>query len=518
MAASGDLPSVTAPRDTPSGEGLRAATIRGLRWTFAARPVVEIVLLGSIVVLARLVPPAEFGRYAVAVVAMELGTLPAAGVTAALVQRPEIGRKDLQAGAALAWLTGIAVAVITLVAATTIVDSIFGARTAELVRITAPGSLVAALAAVPSAVLQRRLSFGRLSLIDLFTTTSRAAISIVLAVAGLKGEALVLGALIGGLGGALLTFAWAPAAIPRLHRAATRRLVDYGGPTALAAVAWVGFRNCDYAIVAARLGALQTGYYFRAYNLGVEYQKKVSQVTTSVGFPVLSRAETPEEMDRLRTHMVRTLTVVLFPLLAFLALVAPVFIPWLFGPEWAPATVPTQILAVGGASTLVIDAIGATLMADGRARAILGFGWGHFVTYAAAVMVATSFNLAAVATAAAIVHTLYAIVAYRVLLRGRRETSALRALWSDVGPATISCLGLVAAAAPVTMLLSPTRATAVPYMALLFTIATAGYILTLGLLFPDSWRDLRGFAARLIPVGKLAFPFRVRLRSSQARS
>ena len=60
--------------------------------------------------------------------------------------------------------------------------------------------------------------------------------------------------------------------------------------------------------------------------------------------------------------MVRLLTVVLFPLIAVLAITAPEVIPWMFGPQWSEAVVPTQILCGAGAATLVIDAVGTTLM------------------------------------------------------------------------------------------------------------------------------------------------------------
>ena len=71
-----------------------------------------------------------------------------------------------------------------------------------------------------------------------------------------------------------------------------------------------------------------------------------------------------------------------------------------FGPQWTPAIVPTQILVIAGASTLVIDAVGATLMASGRARATLWYGLGHFLAYGAAVFLVTPLGLAAVAAAA----------------------------------------------------------------------------------------------------------------------
>ena len=84
---------------------------------------------------------------------------------------------------------------------------------------------------------------------------------------------------------------------------------------------------------------------------------------TQIAFPVLARTAGTDELFALRRRMVRLLTVVLFPLLALLVILAPVVVPWLFGPAWEPAVLPTQILAGGGAATIVIDAVGSALMA-----------------------------------------------------------------------------------------------------------------------------------------------------------
>ena len=86
-------------------------------------------------------------------------------------------------------------------------------------------------------------------------------------------------------------------------------------------------------------------------------------------------------MFALRGRMVRLLTVVLFPLDCSAGDHAPQVIPWVFGPQWSEAVGPTQILCGAGAATLVIDAVGTTLMASGRPRALLGYGVAHFVTY-----------------------------------------------------------------------------------------------------------------------------------------
>lgn len=481
-----------------SPSDIRDATLRGLRWIVVSRPAVEFILIGSMVVLARLISPAEFGRFAVAALISGLGVVSAAAVTTALTQRPVMERSHMQAGVALALGAGVLLFAATLIAAQVAVTPLFGARTAYLVRISSAGTLIAAVGAVPMATLQRRLQFRRLSVIDVAGSGWRAFGSVGLALAGLSGTALVLG-VVGGIAiGTLLACVWAPPPAPRLSRGPVRDVLGYGLPAWMAAVSWIGFQNCDYAIVGARLGAVQAGYYFRAYTLGVEYQKKVSQVMTTVGFPVLARSGASADAAVLRVRMVRLLTVWLFPLLALLAITAPVGVPWLFGSRWQPAVAPTQVLAVGGAATLVIDAVGAALMAAGRARALLGFGWAHFAAYAAAVIVTAPFGLTAVAASAAIVHSAFVIVAYVLLVRAR-PAHALRRLRGDVAPAIVSCSALVAVALPTSLAMTAIHAPAVLDLASVMLVGSIAYVAVLRWRFPLMWTTTLGLLHHLAP-------------------
>ena len=56
-------------------------------------------------------------------------------------------------------------------------------------------------------------------------------------------------------------------------------------------------------------------------------------------------------MFALRRRMVRLLTMTIFPLLVGLVVLAPVVVPWLFGPDWVPAVLPTQLLAGAGGNS-----------------------------------------------------------------------------------------------------------------------------------------------------------------------
>lgn len=487
------------PSDAPSAEDLRTAALQGVRWSSIGRPATEVLLLGSMVVLARLIPPAEFGRYAIALIAGELASIIASeGVGGALVQRAKCQREHLQTGVALGMLIGVVLAALILVGSVLVIGPIFGSRTALFVELMAPLCLITAASTVPMAILRRRMAFRRLSEIEVLSTLVRVAACVGLAVVGLSGEALVFGMILGGL--AITVIAWisAPPPSPRLHRGPARELLDYGLPASLAGVSWVGFRNSDYAIVGARLGVFEAGLYFRAYTLAIDYQKKVSMVMGQVGFPLLARTRNATEMGDMRRQMVHLLTVTLFPLLVLLTIGSPVLVPFLFGSRWNGMIVPAQILAMGGAATLVIDAVGTTLMATGRTRSLLGYGLAHWIVYGGSVLLVVRLGIVAVAIDAAVVHTLFLVVAYVLMLSGTGEPP-LRRLWGDIAPASVSCVGLAAVALPASVALSAAAVPPIPWLLAVGLLAAPAYLLTLRVCFPRTWRTLRSVLGHFVP-------------------
>jgi O-antigen/teichoic acid export membrane protein len=508
----GTEPLVKRMAERPHEDGgtslvaLRQATVSGLRWISFGRAIVELMMMGSLVVLARLIPPAAFGPYAVAVVVQEFAIgIQGQGVGSALVQRPTASHEHLQAGQALGLSIGVVLAGLTYVAAWALVKPIFGGATASLVALSSPLFIIYAIGTVPFATLRRRFAFRRLSVLDVANTSVRLGVSIGLAVAGLGARSLVWAALAGGVVFSVAAWCSAPPPLPRFRSGPVRDLLSYGVSASLAAISWVGFRNCDYAIIAARVGTLQSGFYFRAYTLAVEYQRKISDVMVTVAFPILARTADEAQLHMLRGQMVRVLTTVLFPLLTLLAVLAPVLLPWLLGAPWAPAVVPTQILAIGGASTLVIDTTGVVFMASGRSRAMLLFGLGHFAAYGMVVWFIAPYGIDKVAIVAAVVHTLFVFVSYALMMRGSFART-LRDIWTDVAPAAVSSLALAAVAVPASIGLSAAHTAAFVQLALVTVVGLGTYVAVLALAFRATWRDLLSTFVRVVPLRRRAHP------------
>jgi O-antigen/teichoic acid export membrane protein len=483
-------------------ESLKEATLSGIRWLMLTRVASETLGLVAMVALARLISPAAFGRAAVALIFLPLATiLTFEGFASALVQREQNDADHLHAATLMSLLGGALLSALALGLVPLLWRPLFGARTAELMQLASPVFLLAGSGGVSRALLWRRLDFRRMGLIDTASLLGGNALAVALALAGWQARAIVWGALAQVALRSLLLLAAAPPPRPRLRLRAQREIGAFGLPAALAGLTDVLFRNIDYVILAARLPAAQTGIYWRAFNLGVVYQDKLSGVMMQLAFPVYSRTESHAQLRDLHVRATRVHAAVIFPLLATLIVVAPVLIPWLLGPQWAPSVRPTQILAVAGMVAAILTGYPQVMLALGRPRALLRFNLAMLLGYAAVIALAAGHGLIVVSVAVTAFYLAILAGVYRLLLR-RHLGVSVRSLLFELGPALAGCLALLAVAAPLQALLSP----ALPPLLALTVVGASGlasYVIALRTVSPPAWRDLALLLTRVLPVPAL---------------
>jgi lipopolysaccharide exporter len=272
------------------------------------------------------------------------------------------------------------------------------------------------------------------------------------------------------------------------------------------------FSNVDYAIIAARLSAAQTGIYWRAFNLGVVYQQKISGVMMQVAFPVYSRTESREQLRGLHARATRVHAAVIFPLLALLIVLAPVLIPFVFGEPWEPAVVPAQILAVAGMVAAILTGYPQIMLAVGRPKALLRFNVGMLAVYAGAITLAAPHGLVAVSITAGGAYLAILVGVYRFLLAPNLDMG-LGSLVEQLGPAAGASLALGGVALAVREALAAASAPPWLVLAVAGSVGLAAYAVALRALFRATWDDLRMMIDRVLPkLGKLA----LRLRGARA--
>jgi lipopolysaccharide exporter len=483
-----------------SGQDLRDAAVDGIRWIAIGRIASDVVQFFAAVALARLISPAEFGHAAVALILVPLSAiLTFEGFGSALVQRDDVRHEHLEAAALASVVAGIGMCLLAVALAPVIGAPVFGNRTARLMQLASPLFAIAGLSAVARSVLWRELRFRTASVIEITSLLFTAAVSVTLAATGMGAEAIVFGALAGATVATILFLVVVPPVRPAYHRLELREILSFGGPASGAGLLHVAITNVDYTIIAARLGATQTGFYWRAFQLGVVYQDKLSGVFMRVAFPVYSRTKDLNELIRLHERAARVHAAIVVPLLGVLLVVAPVLVPWLFGPQWRAAIVPAQILAVAGMAAAILTGFAQVLLAAGRPKALFRFNVGVLIVYGSAVWFTAPHGIRAVAVAVTLSHLLMLAVVYGILF-GRVLDVPVRRMVADLAPAGVGCSALLLACLP---LVSALRGAGAPAPVTIFCAGVTGlavHALVVRALFPACWADVASLVRRLLPA------------------
>jgi O-antigen/teichoic acid export membrane protein len=477
-----------------------AAAVEGVRWMALSRLVGEIAGVISLVVLSRLVSPAEFGHAAIALtVAVLAGTLVSESLGGALVQRSDVDRRHRESVTALGLSVGLALTIVTLVAAPLIVPVFFNDEVVFLVQLAAPMFLISGVSIAGYAELQRRLAFRTLSLLGLATYLLGATCSIVAAAAGLGAAALLMGALVTAGSNAVALVALTRPPLPRWHARALRETTSFGVPAAFSSLLISLRSQVDYLILGTGFTAAQLGYYYRAFTLGVDYQAKVSGVIMHISFPIYSRAREQIDVRALRRRIMCVQTAILLPVLGLFIAVAPVLVPWALGERWTPAVVPAQIMAVAGMANAVKFGTGPLVLAMGRPRALLTLNTVALALYIPMLLALVPHGVTTVAIGNAAFFVAQALASYYFLL-DRLLGIPMKALVTDVAAGATSAAGVVVAAGLVVAGLERVGWAAIPTMVAAGITAVVVHEVVLRSVFRPVWADLWLLIGRVVPM------------------
>jgi PST family polysaccharide transporter len=459
--------------------------------------------LGVQLMLARLLLPADFGRFGLALLAMTvLGAVVTGGLLPPAVRAGEDERATSTTLALAAGLGPVLFATAWLLGP--IMAAVYGEPVLlDLVRVAGLGLVAGALAAPPGSVLERRRQVDRRVLAELGGAVSGALAMLALALAGAGPYALAWGWVTGELAGCGLTWrlaGWRPRARPSWPVA--RSLLAVGRFTAGSGLLLVATGAVDDAVVGAVLGMEALGYYGLAYGWANLLAHATAGPLSRVLFPTYLRAgRAPGQLADLYLSVARGSAVLVMPAAALLALLGPVAAPALLGPAWAPVGPLLPVLSVLLLAHGLGLSQGALLTALDRPHwrtaclagelLILLLGLAPVARLGGLPAVAGLVVLAALATTGVGL----ALIQRMLALPARRLGAAL---WRPAAATLLAALALLATA--------PARAALDPLLALAAGgLPFAGtYGLALALLWPRARpADQPGDAGRSRPAGAL---------------
>lgn len=402
---------------------LRHKAISGVKWNGLATGVTAGLQFVTLIVLARILAPADFGVMGMIMVVIGFAQAFAdMGLSNAIIHRQDTSSDQLSSLYWLNVLAGVAVFSVICAAAPLVVRFYHEPRLQNLLYLTALIFLITPLGQQFQILLQKELRFEGLAKTVIASAAANSVVAVILALGGFGVYSLIWGQLAGAAVKVvlLLKIGWGDWR-PRFHY--SRR--DIKGYASFG-LYQMGERtinyfnaNLDYLLIGSLLGAKALGYYTLAYSLIIRPTAMINPVITTVAFPVFAKMQ--NDRDGLKDGYLKVMQLLSFfnfPLMAGLAVVAPLAVPVVFGDQWLPSVILIQILAVVGLLRSTGNPIGALLLAKGRAD--LGFKWNLsiLVVQIPALYVGAKLGgTTGVAIAFASVMAVYSVFNYLILIR-----------------------------------------------------------------------------------------------------
>lgn len=322
--------------------------------------------LTALIVLSRLLPPSDFGLYGIGIsIALILATFAQLGVPTNLIYLSHVDRKSFAAGSVLCLASAAA---ISLACACLL------ARYISFEQDMTRHVLLAFLAYVTiqvfinmlDALARRIYAFRSIAFCDLFSTMIGSfLLPIALALSGWGVWSLVVGLFVGALVRLLGLLNICRAFVGfRTTLAEMRRVASASIAVTVSELANIATVHAQRPLIGLELGTTAAGLWTRFYQVILLQLTLVIQPVDKFLLPKLARSrERPEQVEQMTLLLIEVVTLATIPLSVITALIAPVAIPFAFGPEWISLVVPMQI----GAITFFFRGIDRILLTAARA-------------------------------------------------------------------------------------------------------------------------------------------------------
>lgn len=319
-----------------------------------------IIRLVSLVVLARLLDPIDFGLVGMVAAFTELlNIFRDFGLSAAAIQRGSLSKEQ---ASTLFWLNvalGAALSIIALALAPMIAAFYHEPRLVWITAIIATAFVLHGAGVQHAAILQRQMRFPILAAIEVLSLLIGASAAIAMAMAGYRYWALVAMTVAVPLTttlGVWLAAAWIPG-MPR-RAAEIRPMLRFGGTLTLNSLLFHVTYNLEKVLLGRFWGPEAIGIYGRAYQLSRIPVDSLNSAIGEVAFAALSRLQ--NDPPRLKRYFIQCYSIVValtLPLTIACALFADDLISILLGPKWKSAAEIFRILA----PTVLVFAMGNPL-------------------------------------------------------------------------------------------------------------------------------------------------------------
>lgn len=361
----------------------------GSLWAIGMRWGVRLLGAVSVVVLARLLRPEDFGIMTMSMLVVgAMSTFGELGVGSMVIREHRVSSSDLDTAWTLKAIQGLVIAGLVASLAPLTASHFHEPRVTDVVYLGAVAVAIGAFENIGVVLLRKNLDFAADFRYQLSTKLAGALITIALAVWLRSYWALALAQPITAAAGVVISYL-VSAIRPRFGLSSWRRYLGFSINMLFSNIARFGYNKLDVFVV----GSIGTASQMGLYNVAAELSSMAPrELTSSVG-----RALYPSLAQEHRNHgsfaptflsVVEWVAALCIPIGVGLWVVAPDAVRTILGARWEAATPLMRFLAIYGMTSSLVDLmLGQVLLVTGHERRQTAFFWVRLAVVAICVAV-----------------------------------------------------------------------------------------------------------------------------------
>lgn len=336
--------------------GLSSVSLTGLNFIITA-------------ILARLLAPNAFGVMGMIQTTIALiNMMNQFGLAPAIIQGENLNQNRLSSLFWFNMLVGFLMTAIVFFSSNLISLFFNQPELEELLKLISVVFTIVSLSFIQQSLLKKEMKFKELFNINIISTISYGVITIVLALNGLGVKALVLGYIGKNFVMTMITiifYRWTPNLI--FDFKIIKDLLNFGVYVFGSSFLNYFKRNLDYLLIGKLLGSSALGYYTLAYKLMLVPVQKIGGVINNTFLPAFSEIKNNKvSIKKYYLNILNLISLITFPMMGGLFIVAPEFILTIYGENWIPVIALIEILSITGASQSLATTAGTILLSQGR--------------------------------------------------------------------------------------------------------------------------------------------------------
>lgn len=351
----------------------------GILWSAVSRIIIQIFQFFTLIILARLLEPKEFGLITASLVVIGfLSIFRDLGISSAIIQRAELSSELTNSVFWVIVIIGVMMNLILFFSAYWIAEFYNASELTNVLKVMSFGFSITSLSIIHQALLEKELKFKQIALYEMIAIISGSFSAVAFAFLNFGVWSLVIQGLVSAACLSIILGFKSPFK-PKFIFSISEIKSVYKFSLNLSGFNIINYvvRNADYVLIQKYIGGEPLGLYNIAYRIMLYPLQNITAVFSRVMFPLYSKLQGDNFTIRgMYIRLANNIALLSFPLMLFITASADILLLSLLGEKWSESIPLLIILAPVGMIQSIYTPAGTIFQAKGRTD--LWFKWGLF--------------------------------------------------------------------------------------------------------------------------------------------